>query len=250
MTSQTQPSFPKRVWDALLDIIFPRECLITGEPELADGFSYLSQNGKACLRFLGENVCPHCGAPFPGQMVVRGECVHCRDRKFRFGRSRSAVVYDDAARSLVLAIKYHAFHAAAEDLAKLASQNEPFRRHLEGAVLVPVPLFSKREHLRGYNQSLVLAKALTKYIPGTCVFDCLVRLRDTGTQTRLSALSRRVNVRKAFAVDKKFDDKINAAARYVVIDDVFTTGSTLNECARSLKKSGARNVDAATFAHG
>lgn len=243
-------SFPRRALNALLDVFFPRRCLVTEKFPDDSGFLFLSEEGRERLRFIGEDCCPVCGAPRPDVAVAHGECVFCRDREFRFGRSRSLVVYDEAARRLILAIKYGAVHAAIADLAKIAAENEIFRRHLDGAVLVPVPLFPTRKAERGFNQSEVFARELCRAGAGTRTENLLARTRDTGTQTRLGADARRGNVREAFAAAPKFRKLISPKTRYVLVDDVFTTGSTLSECARALKKAGAKFVDAATFAHG
>lgn len=243
-------SFPRRALEALLDVLFPRECPVTGEFPGEPRWSFLSESASALLNPVGEARCPHCGAPCPEITKTLGECVFCRNRKFHFGRSRSAFVFDEAAKRLVHAVKYDARHAAAADLAKLAAEDEFFVQHIRNATLVPVPLFPSRLNARGYNQSLIFARFLSRLVAGTRVEELLVRTRDTGTQTQLSADERRRNVRGAFAVPAKLKRRVSAETRYVVIDDVFTTGSTLSECAHALKKSGARDVDAATFAHG
>ncbi len=243
-------TFPRLVSDALLDLLFPRECLAFGGPTGDSPYQFLSRRGRDALCLIGENACPACGAPRPGIVNEQGECVFCRGRKFRFGRSRSLVVFDSVAMRLVHAVKYHAFHAALSDFAEIASESEIFTEYLTGATLVPVPLFYRRENKRGYNQSRIFAEELARRIPHTRIENLLVRTRDTGTQTNLGAASRKLNVRNAFLVPKKAEHKINTETRYIVIDDVFTTGSTLSECARALKKAGAKTVDAATFAHG
>lgn len=243
-------SIPRRVLEAVLDIFFPRECLVSGALPAFPPYRFLSAAGRAKLSFLGEEVCPSCGAPKPAAATCADGCVFCRGRKFHFGRSRSVVRFDVPARRLVHALKYESIHAAIGDLAALAAESEPFVRHLEGAVLVPVPLFPARERLRNYNQSRIFCEKLTRVIAGTQVETPLVRVRDTPTQTRLSAEERIRNVHGAFRVSEKFAATISPKKRYVVVDDVFTTGSTLSECARALKKAGARTVDAATFAHG
>lgn len=238
------------VSESLLDVFFPRQCLVCGNVPDAPGFRFLSVRGRAMLRFIGDEACPYCGAPQSGIVSEHGECVFCRNRKFSFRRSRSLVVLDEYASRLVHAFKYNSFHAAASDLAQLIAEHEDFSRFLAGAVLVPVPLFRSKENDRGYNQSFILAREIVRRIPETHIENLLVRTRNTGTQTRLSATSRARNVRDAFAVPEKYRERIAASTRYVVIDDVFTTGSTLSECARALKKAGAKTVDAATFAHG
>lgn len=244
------PPFPRRVLNALLDLLFPRHCLVNGGFPGNSPYRFLSREGRSRLRFIGEECCPTCGAPLPALIGELGQCSFCRDRNFFFERSRSLVVFDDAARKIVHAVKYASTHAALGDLATLAAEEEFFRRHLENSTLVPVPLSRQRLARRGYNQSEIFARELSKKIAGTRVEKLLVRVRETGTQTKLSAISRQMNVRDAFAVPAKLAMKIDAETRYVLIDDVFTTGSTLSECARPLKKFGAKNVVAATFAHG
>lgn len=250
MTENSPVRRALRLGETLLDVFFPRECPITGETPDAPRFAFLSASGRARLRFIEDECCPRCGAPFPRIVERLGECVCCRGRKFGFGRSRSLVAFDTAAKRLVHAMKYGDMHAAAADLAALAEKSAVFAGHLRGAVLVPVPLFPKKLNERGYNQSRILAKELSRRIPETAFEELIVRVRDTGTQTRLSADARRGNVRGAFAVPEKLKKRVRKTARYVVVDDVFTTGSTLSECALALKKAGAEIVDAATFAHG
>jgi len=242
--------FPRRAIEALLDIFFPRNCLVTGKFPDDERYRFLSKEGREKLTTIDTDGCPNCGAPRGGEGLVYGECVFCRDRKFAFDRSRSAVIFNAPARALVHAVKYHGVCAAVSDLAAIATEPFAFFQHLENATLVPVPLFRTQKNRRGYNQSLLLANELAKRVPSARVEDLLERTRDTGTQTRLGAEDRRRNVRHAFSVPKKLRGKISAGTRYVVIDDVFTTGSTLSECALALKKAGAETVDAATFAHG
>ena len=235
-----------------LDALFPRSCLVTGEPTDGSGAARnVSEAGAEKLFFLDEAcACPRCGA-FAG--ASGGVCRSCGRREaegdeFQFGRSRSAVALDDFSRPIVVALKYHGLSAVARDMAALARRSRGFAEHLAGATLVPVPLHEKRLRRRGYNQSLHLARAFAEIAPGATVADLLARTRDTGTQTRLDAEARRENVRGAFAM--KPGARTNPFARYVVIDDVFTTGSTLSECARALRRGGALEIDAATFAHG
>lgn len=233
----------------LLDIFYPRNCLITGTPIDGEKFRFICRAGIQKLAFIVErSACRKCGVPaMVGRNFSDGICSTCRDcvDELQFGRSRSVVVLDAASRPLVYSLKYWKHPAVARDMAFLG---ETFSDFLAGAVLVPVPLYKKRFRWRGYNQSKILAQAFAKTAPETRVETLLVRTRDTGTQTRLDAAKRRQNVKDAFAVSPRA--KIDPFARYVLVDDVFTTGSTLSECARALRAAGAINIDAVTFAHG
>lgn len=242
-------SFPRRVAEALLDLLIPRTCLATGGEPDDPRYRFLSAGGRKSFVGIGENCCKTCGAPLDAPRLSLENCPFCDGREFHFGCSRSVVCFNEAARKFIHAVKYRNFRAAIPDLARVAAESPTFRRHIEGATLVPVPLFPPREWHRGYNQSKIFAEELARRIANVRGENLLVRTRATPTQTRLSAADRQKNVRGAFAVPKEKRGEISAETRYVVVDDVFTTGSTLSECARALKRAGAKNVDAATFAH-
>jgi len=121
--------------------------------------------------------------------------------------------------------------------------------HVRGAVLVPVPLHSCRERERGFNQSALLARALAHAAGGgTTVAAILQRVIDTPPQASLGREARPANVKNAFAL--AFVRRLNPASRYLVVDDVVTTGSTLESCAHALRAAGAVTVDVATFGRG
>lgn len=122
-----------------------------------------------------------------------------------------------------------------------------YKIFLANTLLVPVPLYFWREYKRGYNQSIYLAHWLSKWA-GCPVCPCLKRKHPTRTQTELNKEDRKKNVKNAFALSKK--DSINANVKYVLVDDVFTTGATLNACAKVLKEAGAKWVGVFTFGHG
>jgi ComF family protein len=120
---------------------------------------------------------------------------------------------------------------------------------LRGATLVPVPLHPRKERERGYNQGRELALTVAKRLGGTTtVAELLARIVDTQTQTNLDREQRRANLKNAFALAPRAP--INPNLRYVLIDDVFTTGSTLNACAAVLRRAGCLTVDVCTFGHG
>lgn len=249
-SAEDEFSFPRRTAEALLDLFLPRICLATGAEPDDPRYRFLSEKGRRSFVEIGENCCDACGAPFEGEKLAQGNCVFCNGREFHFGRSRSVVCFTRNARNFVHAVKYDNFRAAIPDMARVAAESGLFCAHIRGATLVPVPLFPSRAWERGYNQSKIFAEELARRVPDVRCENLLVRTRETFTQTRLSATEREKNVHGAFAVPAKLRKKISAQTRYVVIDDVFTTGSTLSDCARALKSAGARNVDAATFAHG
>jgi ComF family protein len=136
----------------------------------------------------------------------------------------------------------------ADDLVAAATTDEPFRRHLAGSVLVPVPLHAEKAWSRGYNQSARIADGLAGLIPGCTAEALLEKHRPTESQTRLDRTRRLRNVAKAFRL--KPGQAVDPRRRYVIIDDVLTTGATLHACAAVLRAAGATSVDAAALAHG
>jgi competence protein ComFC len=127
-------------------------------------------------------------------------------------------------------------------------KNSDIRGFLRGAVLVPVPLHPRKLRERGYNQSQYLAESFGKEVSGRGVANLLIRKRDTLSQTGFDLKARKENLKNAFALAPKMS--IDSSLRYILVDDVFTTGSTLNSCASVLRKAGVVYLDVATLAHG
>jgi ComF family protein len=116
-------------------------------------------------------------------------------------------------------------------------------------VLVPVPLHARKARERGYNQAHLVAEALVRVAgENTCVQPLLRRKVDTASQTAFDRRTRLRNLKNAFALVSR--GALNPALHYLLVDDVFTTGSTLNSCARALRRGGGVNVDVVTFGHG
>jgi predicted amidophosphoribosyltransferase len=176
------------------------------------------------------------------------------------------------ARLFVHELKYHQGLHLRGDVRALARRAPWLVEFVRGAVLVPVPLHPRRRWWRGFNQARVVAEALAAEAvengkikmeegelkiqnsklkmtgDGTRVVEFLARVRNTPTQTRLDRAQREKNVKGAFAVVA--GATVSPEARYVLVDDVFTTGATLNACAETLRKAGAKKVDVATLGHG
>lgn len=246
--SRRIPTFA-RVADALLDLVFPRECPVSGAPpDDASGFRHLSPEALGNLPIVYPPCCDTCGAPFFGVLSGPQTCVHCRELEPEFDSGRTVMLARGAGRVLIHELKYHGSRHLADDLARLATLAPGYLERLENAVLVPVPLHRNKLRRRGFNQSLLLAEALARLAPGARVSELLVRVKDTPSQTRLDREAREANTQNAFAIRK--GASINPAFRHVVVDDVFTTGATLNACCSVLRQTGIPRVAVATLGHG
>jgi ComF family protein len=245
----------KELLRGLSDVIFPPTCVhcraLVENDGRCDGhaFRHLCVRCAAQLDYVQPPHCTTCGHPFYG--VVEGErmCVKCEGLDPAFGEGRTAVLFKGPARALVIELKYHRGLHVLDDMAEIFRRSPQLIANVRGALLVPVPLHPRKARDRGYNQAILLAQALARAAGGgTCVEPLLRRVVDTGTQTALDRRTRMANLKNAFALAP--GAALNPALHYILIDDVFTTGSTLNSCARTLRRAGALKVDVVTFGHG
>ena len=232
----------------LLDLIFPRDCAVTQLPLDQGPFLHLSPEGVAALPRSTDPRCLTCGHPFDGWLEGERSCPHCVELHPAFQRAVCAFRAQGPVRQILHRIKYERSPYLADDLVAAATTDEPFRRHLAGSVLVPVPLHAEKAWSRGYNQSARIADGLAGLIPGCTAEALLEKHRPTESQTRLDRTRRLRNVAKAFRL--KPGQAVDPRRRYVIIDDVLTTGATLHACAAVLRAAGATSVDAAALAHG
>lgn len=243
-------AWPQALRRGLRDVFFPPSCLHCGG--LVEDSSRLRHVCAACVPLIPviePPACPCCGHPFFGEASGERLCVHCEGLDPIFGEGRAAVLFRGPARVLVHELKYrHGLHVL-EDIAALMAAQPRIADFLRGAALIPVPLHPRKARERGYNQGRELACAVaTRLGGGTHVRELLVRVADTGTQTALDREQRRANLKNAFALAPAAP--INRELRHVLLDDVFTTGSTLNACAAVLRSEAGLTVDVCTFGHG
>lgn len=233
-----------RAGTGLLDLLIPPRPLDEG----AGSVQSLGLTAQAWGRisFLEAPCCDGCGAPFAYDQGAGALCPACHARRPAFDRGRAACLYDDASRDLILKLK----HADRADLAGLfahwiaRSASDVIG---EADALVPVPLHRLRLLGRRYNQAAEITRRLSARTGVAYFPDALVRTRPTRSQGGQSASGRRRNVAGAFGVPPGWRRRIEGR-RLVVIDDVLTTGATLEGCARALKAAGAAGVDIAVIA--
>lgn len=229
----------RKVGERLLELIYPPRCAVCGElltMEEREGF--LCGDCRK-VPYLAAEKCPHCGGSTEG-----GFCEACL-KEFACSRVWAAFSYETV-RDAIHLFKYEGDQRIGKGLGRLMGiylrQREPFSAE-RAEVLLAVPLHWKKEKRRGFNQTHILCEEIAKETGIPFQREGLVRKWDTAAQSTLSHEERRENLRDAFSVTEDFRGK-----RVLLVDDIFTTGTTCNECARELYRAGAAEVMVFTLA--
>jgi competence protein ComFC len=232
-----------------LDLVWPRNCPFCGCP-LAD-----TDPGIVCpacvssAKLIEPPFCRQCASPFTG--TVTGEtfvCGYCQDLRFYFSRAVCACRAQGVVRDCILRFKYNREMYFGQHLVNwLVGAAQRWIDWREVDAIVPVPLHPRKQRRREFNQAEYLAAGLSKTVNVTVLKRELKRVKDTPTQTKLNAEARMKNLRDAFAVR---DGTAFKGKRLVILDDVFTTGATMDSCAKTLRGAGAKDVIALAVARG
>ncbi len=224
----------KGALNSLLEAIYPTRCTICG----AGGGDIICSSCKAALPLITSPSCSRCGKP-TGTKVT--SCLDCRDR-FKFERARSLGSFEGGLKEAVYALKYKNARTIARELAVLAA---PLIEDFNAIDTITfVPLSNKKRSERGYNQAELIAKELSSPT-GLPFTNTLRRTKEEFDQVGLTPAERRRNVKGVFEVS--FIEAIEGK-NLLLVDDVFTTGATADECIRSLLKAKAKKVDLLTMA--
>jgi len=235
-----------KILAAFIDTILPPRCIFSGD--LVDSPGTVSSKAWSALEFISSPYCSVCGFPFEFE-VGKGEealCAACLKERPPYDRARAALRYDDASRDFILGFKHgDKTHAVVTMAPWLKMAGAEFWEQTD--FIIPVPLHRWRLLRRRYNQAALMAQQMAKVMGKAALPGALVRTRATPTQGHLNSSQRAENVKKAFAVNPKIVPRI-AGKNVVLIDDVYTTGATIRECTKALRKAGVEKVFVLTLA--
>lgn len=220
----------------ILEILYPRKCPVCDRIVTPKG-ALICPPCRKRVSFIGEPRCKKCGKAL--MFEEKEYCENCTGQEHRFTYGVALMEYDRVARKILSDLKYrnrrdNADYVAAEMAVRLSEEI----RGMRADVLIPVPVHPRRKRVRGFNQAELLAKCLGERLEIPVRTDLLVRVKNTRPQKELGSLGRLNNLLSAFAVkqrDRNFD-------RVVLVDDIYTTGSTAEACTRVLMAAGVGQV--------
>lgn len=228
-----------------VDVLLPPRCPVTGE--LVDRQGAVTPKCWAQMQFIAHPYCTKCGIPFGfGEEEGDMQCMKCIDHPPKYKSARAALIYDEASRDLILGFKHG-------DKTHIAPSFVPWliragAEMLEGAdYLIPVPLHRSRLFTRRYNQAALIAHAVSKETKIKHLPMAMRRIRATPSQGHLKTEERAKNVKKAFDMHPSYKALVKGKT-LILVDDVYTTGATVNECTKALLKAGAGQVHVLTLA--
>ena len=251
MKPASRPALSDRL-DWLVDWLYPPRCRGCGGRIYGRDAEYFCTGCWSEIRIVSHPLCTICGRPFPAASGDDHLCGICLARTPQFARARAWACYpreevsEHPLRRVVQKFKYGRRVSLGKPLGRLMAQGcQEFLSECAVDVIIPVPLHPKRLRWRGFNQSVLLARQLSRVLDVPMDPFVLCRSKETPPQTQLTEEERRRNVRRAFSLNPHKSVK---GRRVLLVDDVYTSGATVNECSRSLKQAGAKEVYVLTLA--
>ena len=236
---------------SLFSILFPSDCRICRAPLINIASLPVCDPCLAKIVPLDGPLCQICGEKLFHTIAETEDtplCAICRRVGAHFSRATAYGAYEGALRDLIHLFKYNGVRPAGKILGGLLNQTVAAMALPDSVIVIPVPLWSGKRTTRGFNQAEAIARTFIHFQTSSSIqldTSILVRTRETASQTGLTRHQRRTNVRGAFAVVKPAKIK---GRSILIVDDVMTTGTTAGECARVLRRAGAKEVFVATIA--
>jgi competence protein ComFC len=233
----------------LLELVYPSGiyCISCGKPLWEEEPYAICETCMTSITWANGRTCAKCGKILQ-DWYEPDLCMDCLKIQRLFTKGYSCLLYGDLEKNLIHGLKYQGKSYLSKKIAVIMYdriQLEQLPMHL----IVPVPMHVKKEKSRGYNQAALIAAALAESMEMPFIKAALIRIRDTDPMNQLRPGERRRNLSRAFAVNDKEKEVINGS-RVLLIDDVFTTGSTADACTAALLSAGALEVRVLTFAAG
>lgn len=217
----------------ILKMLYPDTCVFCGE--ICE--SGICESCRQKVKEIQEPLCKKCGKPIQSEEAEF--CYDCQNTEFHYEQGRSLWLHEKPAANAIYAFKYKNRRVYGEVFAKeMAKKFQALVREWEIDLIIPVPIHKKRRRKRGYNQAEILAKELGRIwgIPVDC--SLVVRNKETAPQKELGQGNRKRNLRKAFSLTRS----ISEDRTILIVDDIYTTGSTINSMAQLLKKEGNEKI--------
>lgn len=236
-----------KIKNMFLNALYPKhiKCICCGNELDQNSINDICPKCYDDCRIIYRNHCTRCGAPMPDNST--SVCFNCKSTNFDFENCRACFAYSGKIRSAIYKFKYKHQSFLAEPFAKFMAKLYA-TTDWDIDIVTFVPLHNKREKSRGYNQSKLLAIEFCK-LTKLPLIDSTERIIDTPSQTSKTRDERIKNIKDAFKIKKECKTQI-ANKNILVIDDVYTTGSTANEISKVLIKNGAQKIYVLTLAHG
>jgi ComF family protein len=234
--------------DTLLNFIYPRNiyCISCNGPINRDEEYSICSGCREKLKLIYGKTCLKCGKPLD-DLYISDICHDCMTSSHFFNKAISCLEYDELAKKIIYDLKYHKKRYISYHIAEIMYDRLKIEDMDGFDMIIPVPLHGLKERERGFNQTYLIGKYLSRMTEKEVNRKILVRTKNTITQNKLSREERRSNLERAFEViNKENIDKKGI----LLVDDIFTTGSTVNECSRVLLENGAKTVYVATLATG
>jgi ComF family protein len=232
----------------LVSVLFPSRCLLCQQTVVSSENEAAIDLCDSCFQALPVNLnaCQRCALPLADDIEAKVLCGRCITRLPEFDYAHSLFRYEEDVVTLVQQLKFSEKISCARSIGEMllsACKSDNSLQQEKPDCLLPVPLHSSRLKQRGFNQSIEITRLLAKRLNIKLEYDAVIRQRSTLAQTGLSAKKRRKNIKGAFSLSKNIPYK-----HVLIIDDVVTTGSTVNELAGLLKKNGVARVGVLSIA--
>ena len=234
----------KKFKENLLNIFFPKDikCLICGRELDTNTLYCICDSCMEELPFNTGKTCLRCDSAISSDANY---CVNCKNSAPQYKRNKSVFLYDGVVKKFVRQLKFDNKKFYASTLSNFIA-SEYVKLNKDFDIIIPVPIHKDREKRRGYNQATLLCTSLKEKLKLNVDENVLTKERATRSQAYLSREEREKNLEDAFKV---VDRKLVKGKTILLVDDVFTTGTTINECAKTLRSAGAKEVHSLTLAH-